>query len=280
MNDAQLIERLAVTDVYSSDASLPDEIWTPAAALHEIERRTDMQIQEHEPKVAPSPPPRRSPGRRWLVPALAGAAAVIIAVALAVVLLGGDDLPDVTNDPPPTPTQIDARPTTPVEVLLARGFGGDSDADIRRCFVTSCPTILDFDGAVMGIEPGTVTAEWFRSEGFYLVYFEGLDAIAAGSLCVAAANDRLTHLSYASIGDADCSWIGANPASTLSEPGRILQCDSSLAFLTSIPEDSVAELGVDLSKTVDDQRMYLTHVGGGDFEGPVIPEVDASIFEC
>lgn len=73
-----------------------------------VERRRDMQTEEKPIQVAPTPrPPAR---KRWLVPALAGAATVIIAVVVAVSLLSGDDQPDVTNEAPVTTTV--APPTT------------------------------------------------------------------------------------------------------------------------------------------------------------------------
>ena len=59
MNDAQLIERLADTDAYSADSPMPDEIWTPDVALHEIERRTGMQTQDRTQVGSPLSPKKR-----------------------------------------------------------------------------------------------------------------------------------------------------------------------------------------------------------------------------
>ena len=100
MNDAQLIDRLARTDPFAADVPVPDEIWTPAVALHEIERRTGMQTNErrvHE--LESTPPAPRGPRRRWLVSALAAGLAVVVAVVLAIALLAGGDeaVPDVGN---------------------------------------------------------------------------------------------------------------------------------------------------------------------------------------
>ena len=104
MNDAQLISRLADTDAYEAEVPLPDEIWTPDVALHEIERRTGMQTQDQPTQTASAPRPPTK--KRWLVPALAGAAAVIAAIVVAVALLSGSDEPDVTNEAPLTPLEV------------------------------------------------------------------------------------------------------------------------------------------------------------------------------
>lgn len=82
-----------------------------------VERRRDMQTQDKPIQVAPTPqPPSR---KRWLFPALAGAATVIIAIVVTFALLSGDDEPDVTNNAPqpsPTETTIAADVTVAPEV--------------------------------------------------------------------------------------------------------------------------------------------------------------------
>lgn len=93
MNDAQLIDWLSGTDAYAADVPIPDEIWTPAIALHEIERRTGMQtderrVQEVGETLAPKPQRRKS-----IMPALAGAAAVlVIALGGWVLINDGSDV--------------------------------------------------------------------------------------------------------------------------------------------------------------------------------------------
>jgi hypothetical protein len=62
MNDARLLELLARTDPFPVDAPLLDAVRVPAIALHEIERRIEVQTQER-PEVATPSPPGRNTGR-------------------------------------------------------------------------------------------------------------------------------------------------------------------------------------------------------------------------
>ena len=105
MNDAQLIERLAGTDAYAADSPMPDEIWTPDVALHEIERRTGMQTQE-QTQVRVTPPPKKRP-KRLLAAAAAFAVIAVIVMAAAIWFSGGSDKPpDVLNDGPLAPLGV------------------------------------------------------------------------------------------------------------------------------------------------------------------------------
>jgi len=64
-----------------------------------------MQSQDKSKTIEQLEPPN-SPRRRWLVPALAGAATVIIATVVGVVLLSGGDELDVVNEAPVSTTVV------------------------------------------------------------------------------------------------------------------------------------------------------------------------------
>jgi len=100
VNDDRLIERLADTDAYSADTPLPDEMWTAAAALSEIERKAGRR-----PQSAGVPTVRSIRSRRWLLPAAAAFAVIVGAFAIVTVLIRNNG-PDVTNDAPLTPLEV------------------------------------------------------------------------------------------------------------------------------------------------------------------------------
>ena len=104
MNDSQLIERLASTDLYRNDLPLP-ETMRPDVGLLEIARRTDMDTMERTEQVEVVKPPRR----RWNGPLIAAAAfAAVIVIGLVGALLAS------TNEgtEPANPTTTEAPPTT------------------------------------------------------------------------------------------------------------------------------------------------------------------------
>ena len=103
MNDAQLFDRLSDIDSYQEDSPIPDEIWSAAVALEEVERRSNPE----------SVSPRRSRrvvvvgAPRRLVVALAAFLVVAVLVMAAIIWVSSrDELPDVTNDAPLTPLEV------------------------------------------------------------------------------------------------------------------------------------------------------------------------------
>ena len=86
-----------------------------------------MQTQDIERAEPP-----RSPRSRWLVPALAGAAAVVVAIAFAVALTGGEDepVPPVGNTTVPTslPESATITPLEVAEILNQAAITGDWEA--------------------------------------------------------------------------------------------------------------------------------------------------------
>ena len=101
MNDAQLIERLAITDTYRDDVPLP-ETMQPDIVLLDIARRKNMDTKERREVV-------KAPARRWNGALIAAVAfAVVIIIGAATVLLSNRD----DGGEPATPPTTVALPTT------------------------------------------------------------------------------------------------------------------------------------------------------------------------
>ncbi|MBT8217747.1 MAG: hypothetical protein HKN74_13875 [Acidimicrobiia bacterium] len=118
MRRDQAVELLRAADPASEKTSEVDGFPSITALLDRIdERSTDVQTQER-PRTEQQEPRDRRP--RWLIPALAGAAAIILAIVVGtLVLAGGSDEPDVIEPTPTTtPTTVpEAVAPTPLEVM-------------------------------------------------------------------------------------------------------------------------------------------------------------------
>ena len=102
MTDARLLNRLAETDAYRDDQPLPDDVWTSAASLQEIEQRARQPRQSE--KLPSVQPPRVR--RRFVVAATAFAVLAAFVVAAIIWTSDQEKLPDVTNDAPLTPLEV------------------------------------------------------------------------------------------------------------------------------------------------------------------------------
>jgi len=135
MNDKQLIERLAITDTYRGDVTLP-ETMQPDMVYHDIARRMDMDTKERHKVSA-------APVRRWNGALIAAAAfAVVVIIGLATVLLssgdgGGEPVAPPTTVTPPTTAaveSIDIGAAEPIQAVNDQGsrvtidFAGDARA--------------------------------------------------------------------------------------------------------------------------------------------------------
>ena len=218
--------------------------------------------------------------RPWMVAAAAFAAVLVVGIAWGLLANLGGSPDDVVDTPPPTTVAPelsgpDSRPPTEVTAVLG------SDPATETYFARSSD---DYDAAVMGIEPGTVTAEWFRAEGFFVVFFDGIDKEATGGLCPSAFIEGAADgdfMANAPAAGADCSAIVINELPN--QAVRTLECGGSLAYRTAIPDDQVGTLFASLEKPVP------TSSGGSGIMGIMssaetsagnISEVDISIFDC
>lgn len=142
MNDSQLIERLADTDLYRNDRPLPESM-RPDIGLLEIARRTDVDTMERVEGTKVKDP--RPPRPKGLLIAAASFALVVV-VGLAGALLSR------TNDgtEPANPTTTEAPPTTapatPVDVSAAEPTQVQNDQASRA--------ILEFAGNAQALSAG------------------------------------------------------------------------------------------------------------------------------
>jgi hypothetical protein len=135
MKDTQLIERLAITDLYRDDVTLPKTMRSDIVFL-EIARRMDMDTKE---RVLVATPPRKTWNRAWIAVA---AFAIVIVVGLTAALLSsrGEDLepatPPTTEAPVTTveAAAIDIAAADPIQALNDQAsrvtitFAGDAQA--------------------------------------------------------------------------------------------------------------------------------------------------------
>jgi hypothetical protein len=142
----QVIDLLRTADPVSEMTPASDGFPSITALLHRIdERSTDMQTEERPLAQTPQPRDRRP---RWLVPALAGAAAVIIAIVVGVVVFGGEsDGPDVIEPTPTTAALTTTLPPAlaPAEVgaaLNEAAAAGDWEA-VRRLYAEDATFSID-----------------------------------------------------------------------------------------------------------------------------------------
>jgi hypothetical protein len=110
MNDSQLIERLAETDLYRNDRPLP-ETMRPDIGLLEIARRSDMDTMERVQTVKPPRQRRNGP----LVAAAAFALVVIIGLVGALLTSPNEG----TEPANPTTTTVPATTTAPPQTTVA-----------------------------------------------------------------------------------------------------------------------------------------------------------------
>ena len=126
MNDTQLIERLAGTDLYRDGASLPKTMQSDIVLL-DIARRMEMDTKE---RVQAPIPQRKAWSRAWIAVA---AFALVIVVGLTAALLssGGEDAEPATTV---ASAPIDIGAADPIQVLNDQAsrvtitFAGDAQA--------------------------------------------------------------------------------------------------------------------------------------------------------
>jgi hypothetical protein len=129
MNDSQLVERLAVTDMYRADVGLP-EAMRPDIVYADIARRMNMDTKERQDVTV-------APARRWNGALIAAVAfAVVIVIGFAAVLLSSGDEGGEPATPPTTVAgeSIDIGAGDPVQAVNDQAsrvtieFAGDARA--------------------------------------------------------------------------------------------------------------------------------------------------------
>jgi len=146
-----------------------------------------------------------------------------------------EEEPAATEVPPtPEPTATDEPVMLPVSMVSAVLGEGDFNT-----YKVSLPGMapLDFDDSELPAPPGSVTANWFTSGGFYVVAYYGLDLEASGPLC--PGNSILSgggwlHISNAPTEEGACDTF---PTLTTDPDVGPIICHGELFYRTAIPSD-------------------------------------------
>ena len=146
MNDSQLIERLAETDLYRNDRPLPQTM-RPDIGLLEIARRTDMDTMERVQTTKPPRQRRNGP----LVAAAAFALVIIIGLAGALLTSMNDDTEPANPTTTTVPVTTTVAPQTtvapaPIDVGAAAPIQVQNDQASRAT--------LEFAGNAQGLVDG------------------------------------------------------------------------------------------------------------------------------
>ena len=142
-----------------------------------------------------------------------------------------------TTKPPtaePTATEEPAPIMLPVSMISAPLGEGDFNQ-----YKVELPNFMpmDFEESDLPALPGTVTANWFTSSGFYVVAYYGLDLEASGALC--PGNSIMTggtwlHISNAPTEEGACEGF---PTFTNDSDVGPVDCHGTLFYRTAIPSD-------------------------------------------
>ncbi len=147
MNDAQLIERLAITDMYRDDVSLP-ETMQPDIVLLDIARRMDMDTKERRDVAA-------APVRRWNGALIAAAAfALVIIIGFATVLLtsgdgGGEPAAPPTTEAPPTTAAVESFDIGAADPIQAVN---DQESRVTIDFAGNAQALAEGGAYIFGIQ--------------------------------------------------------------------------------------------------------------------------------
>lgn len=156
MNDQQIIEQLAVTNLYRSDADLPDTM-RPDVVFLDIARRMDMSMDTKERVSGLTPPqPRRS---RALI-AVATFSLIIIIGLVAAFLTRTGAVPEPANPPTtqapaltPPVQEIDVNAADPIQSINDQGsrvtitFAGNAQILAEGTAVHRFEIQLDLEGS-------------------------------------------------------------------------------------------------------------------------------------
>lgn len=148
-----------------------------------------------------------------------------------------EEAPAATEVPPtkaPEPTATEEPIMLPVSMVSAVLGEGDFNS-----YKVSLPGMapLDFEDSDLPALPGSVTAHWFTSGGFYVVAYYGLDLGASGPLC--PGNSILSGGGWVNISNAPTEEGACEGFPTLTDDPDVgpIDCHGTLFYRTAIPSD-------------------------------------------
>jgi hypothetical protein len=138
--------------------------------------------------------------------------------------------PTATTAPSPTPEPV-MLPVSMVSAVLGEGAFNQYKVDL------AANAALDYEESELPAPPGSVTANWFTSGGFYVVAYYGLDLEASGPLC--PGNSIMSGGNFQYTTNAPTVEGACNDLHTLTadpEVGPVI-CHGTLFYRTAIPSD-------------------------------------------
>lgn len=144
--------------------------------------------------------------------------------------------PADTEAPAPEPTATEEnRVMMPVSIVSAP-VGEDESFQYKVELPIFAP--LDFEVSELPAPPGSITANWFTSGGFYVVAYYGLELESSGALC--PGNSIFTDASgwiHISNAPTEASACEGFPTLTADPEVGPINCHGELFYRTAIPSD-------------------------------------------
>lgn len=151
-----------------------------------------------------------------------------------------DEIVEEADEPAPTDPPATPEPTATEEMVMlpvsmvSAPLGEDFNA-----YKSSLPGFapLEFEESELPAPPGSVTANWFTSGGYYVVAYYGLDLENAGPLCPGnsiLSGGTWVHVSNAPTEDGACEGF---PTLTDDPDVGPIDCHGVLFYRTAIPSD-------------------------------------------
>jgi len=145
---------------------------------------------------------------------------------------------DTPLPPTPEPTATATKEPEPVMLPVSMVSAPIGEGDFNQ-YLVELPGMmpLDFEESDLPAPPGSVTANWFTSGGFYVVAYFGLDLEVSGPLCPGnsiLSGGNFQHISNAPTEDGACEGF---PTLTDDPDVGPVDCHGTLFYRTAIPSD-------------------------------------------
>jgi hypothetical protein len=176
--------------------------------------------------------------------------ALVLIVLLGAILLnacGGTSEAAPTNTPEPPPEAADTEAPPPPEptdtpepvmmpVSMVSAPLGEGEFNQYRVSLPGFQP-LDFEEGDLPAAPGSVTANWFTSGGFYVVGYYGLDLAASGPLC--PGNSIMSGGAFQNVTNAPTEEGACEGFPTLTDDPDVgpVACHGTLFYRTAIPSN-------------------------------------------
>jgi len=169
-----------------------------------------------------------------LLAACSGSSETDVKIAEEIVATEAPAPTDVPPTATPEPTATEEPVMLPVSMVSAVLGEGDFNT-----YKISLPGMapLEFEDSDLPALPGSVTAHWFTSGGFYVVAYYGLDLEASGPLC--PGNSILSGGGWLHITNAPTEEGACEGFPTLTDDPDVgpIICHGELFYRTAIPGD-------------------------------------------